>query len=152
MNPTDAVTLARTLMNNHGLGHWVFQWDRAKRRAGCCKHRQSMITLSYYYVGRNNEDDVKDTVLHEIAHALVGPKNGHNDIWKTVCVRIGAKPVRCYGNHVDMPIGRWQAQCNTCKKTFHRHRRPKYINSIYCMKCGPNQGKLSWHFLTSTPI
>lgn len=144
MNNSEAVTLARTLMNEHGLGHWIFELDRAKRRAGCCKHRRQSITLSDYYVPRNSEEDIRDTILHEIAHALIGPKHGHDDVWKTVCIRIGARPIRCYGEHVNMPKGKWQAKCNSCQKEFHCHRRPKNINSRYCNKCGPTNGRLTY--------
>lgn len=142
MTPSDVAILARTLMNHHGLGHWLFQWDRAKRRAGCCKYRHSMITLSYYYAQHNNDEDIKDTILHEIAHALAGPKQGHNNVWKTICIRIGAKPVRCYGNHVNMPKGQWKAKCNSCNKEFHLHRRPNHLTGRYCSQCGPTKGIL----------
>jgi predicted SprT family Zn-dependent metalloprotease len=144
MDNSTASSLARTLMNEHGLGHWIFEFDRAKSRAGSCKHRRHTITLSPHYVLNNSDEDIKDTVLHEIAHALVGPKHGHDDIWKTVCTRIGARPIRCYGNHVTMPKGQWQANCPTCKKEFHCHRRPKNITSRYCMKCGTTNGRLTY--------
>ena len=32
MNTHDAAELARTLMNEHGLITWIFQYDRAKQR------------------------------------------------------------------------------------------------------------------------
>jgi predicted SprT family Zn-dependent metalloprotease len=83
--------------------------------------------------------------MHEIAHALVGPKHGHDDIWKTVCRRIGARPVRCYSlDTVDMPKGRWKAQCNSCKKEFHRHRKPKHNGYLHCRSCGPVNGSLTY--------
>jgi predicted SprT family Zn-dependent metalloprotease len=145
MDTNIAVSLARQLMIDHGLGHWSFEFDRAKRRAGCCKHRSSIISLSYVYTTRNSEPEVKDTILHEIAHALAGPKQGHNNVWKTICRRIGAKPVRCYSaDTVDMPKGRWKAQCNSCKKEFHAHRRPKNHMNRYCTRCGPVNGAITF--------
>ncbi len=145
MNTTDAYSLARTLMNQHNLGDWVFEFDRAKRRAGCCKHSKKTITLSEYYVRLNSEEEILDTLKHEIAHALVGSKHGHDDVWKAMCVKIGAKPIRCYdSNAVAMPKGRWTATCKGCTKTFHKHRRPKNINGRYCLKCGPVVGSLQY--------
>ena len=142
MQATDTVTLARALMNYHGLGHWLFQFDRAKRRAGCCKYSRSMITLSIYYVSRNGEEDVRDTILHEIAHALAGPGTGHGRIWKLKCLEIGARPVRCYSRDVDMPEGRYSATCGGCQRKFVRHRRRK--RTLYCSACGPEIGRLSF--------
>ncbi|MFY4731213.1 SprT-like domain-containing protein [Nitrospira sp. BLG_2] len=144
MNTTDAATLARSLMIEHGVGDWAFEFDRAKKRAGCCKHRKHMLTLSSYYIQNNSDEDIKDTILHEIAHAIAGPKQGHNEVWKTICRKIGARPIRCYGSHVDMPKGRWQAKCPTCKQEFHCHRKPKNHKNRYCRACGPVNGSMSF--------
>lgn len=98
--------LARSLMDQHGLADWTFKLDRAKRRAGCCKYERKVLTLSYHYVTRNLDkpDDIRDTILHEIAHALAGPNVGRGDAWKAICVQIGARPQRCYDSQViDMP-------------------------------------------------
>lgn len=137
-------SLARKLMNDHGLGHWSFQLDRAKKRAGRCNHTYKIISLSESFVQYNSEEDVKDIILHEIAHAIAGPKQGHGDIWKNICRQIGAKPVRCYGEHVSMPKGHWHARCGSCKKEWNLHRRPKYITGSWCPKCGKVYGQLTF--------
>lgn len=41
---------------------------------------------------KDNGEDIKDTVLHEIAHAIVGGKHHHNNVWKACCNKIGCKP------------------------------------------------------------
>lgn len=33
--------------------------------------------------------DVDDTIIHELAHAIAGGANGHNNIWKTIAISIG---------------------------------------------------------------
>ena len=40
------------------------------------------------------EEDIKDTVLHEIAHAIVGGIHHHDCVWKACCNKIGAEPTR----------------------------------------------------------
>lgn len=142
--PHEIARLARTLMNEHGLSHWTFEWDRAKRRAGCCKHSQRKITLSFHYVEHNGDKpyDLRDTILHEIAHALAGPGKGHGLQWKTICRRIGARPVRCYdSNRIKMPPGRWAAVCPSCHKYYRRHRRPRR-GVCFCPRCGAEEGQL----------
>lgn len=144
LNQWNTSTLARNLMTEHGLiaAGWKFGYDRAKRRAGCCHQRTKTITLSIHYVIRNNDDEIKDTILHEIAHALAGPGHGHSAYWKSICRKIGAKPVRCYNSDVvSMPKGRYQATCDGCQKTFHKHRKPRRPGH-YCKACGPDRGKL----------
>lgn len=145
--PSDIAALARELMAQHGLTTqgWIFEYDQAKRRAGCCFHQQKRITLSYHYVLANPLEEVRDTILHEIAHALAGHKAGHGWEWVQVCRRIGAKPIRCYDSQkVVMPKGNWKATCPSCGKTYHRHKRPRRGWTFWCTKCGREQGKLEY--------
>jgi predicted SprT family Zn-dependent metalloprotease len=100
--------------------------------------------LSAHFAERNGDDEVRDTILHEIAHALVGPGHGHDGVWKAKCREIGARPEACYGAGVEMPRGRWRACCPGCERVFDRHRRPKRADGWFCRGCGPTAGKLLW--------
>lgn len=145
---TQAKTLATQLMALHGLTDWQFAFNTNKRRAGVCRYpvrgRPGRIELSKPYVVRNPTDEVRDTILHEIAHALVGPRHGHDDVWKAKCVEVGARPERCYGEAVEMPKGRWRATCGGCGREHDRHRRPKSLNGWHCRRCGKDRGALRW--------
>lgn len=152
---TAAYDLARSLMNKHGLQLWNFGFDRAVRRAGQCRGRNKTITLSAHYVARNDEAEVKDTILHEIAHALAGCRNGHNHIWRQVCLQIGAKPERCYDDSVDMPKGVWKAWCGVCARPHHRHRQSR--RKLYCGQCCRRIGfqgvcQLQWQYNPTCPV
>ena len=78
----DAARMARALMAEHGLRGWSLVFDRAKRRAGICRYDQRVIGLSAPLTALHGEADVRDTVLHEIAHALVGARHGHDATWR----------------------------------------------------------------------
>ena len=134
--------VAHELLIRHGLHDWSFGLNRRKQSLGLCVYDRRTIELSRYFVERNSSEEILDTILHEIAHALVGPGHGHDRVWKRRCVEIGARPVRC-GN-ADMPIGKWRAACGRCGKLFHRHRKPKKIRSWHCWDCGPEDGRLTW--------
>lgn len=134
--------LAESLLAGYGLPDWTFAFNRRKRAMGMCYFTHKLIELSIYFVECNGRDEIVDTLLHEIAHALVGPGHGHDAVWKQKCLEIGAKPAR-FGN-ARMPVGRWQAACGQCGKRFHRHRRPKRMRGWYCTQCGLEQGKLTW--------
>jgi hypothetical protein len=95
MNIAEAEKLARELMQQHGLEGWQFKWDRAKKRLGSCNYTRRRITLSAHQTKNREVVEVKDTILHEIAHALLPPRSGHGKLWKAKCVEIGAKPQRC---------------------------------------------------------
>lgn len=89
------VELARTLLAEHGLGHWKVRVDNAQRRLGVCYHQRQTISLSRQFLAVGTDEQAQDTILHEIAHALAGPDAGHGPEWKAIAERIGATPERC---------------------------------------------------------
>ncbi len=131
MNHSEAQSLALELMNQHGVSHWTFRFDRALRRFGYCRYQPKVISLSYELVGANDVVEVKDVILHEIAHAIVGPGNGHNYVWRQAARRIGARGTRCYPEHVQGVQKKWIGNCPNCGKVFYCHRRRR----ISCGRC-----------------
>jgi predicted SprT family Zn-dependent metalloprotease len=127
---------------------WVFEFNNRKQTLGICQYPFPLrgipgkIQLSRYYVEKNNQEEIMETVRHEIAHALAGCDAGHGPRWKQECLRVGAKPVRCGDGTAVMPPGKWQANCRGCQKTYHKHRRPKELAHYHCPKCGPGKGML----------
>lgn len=134
MDLTTAGTMARSLMTQHGLGHWRFTFDRARRRFGMCSVDRRLITLSAYLTGLNGEAEVRDTILHEIAHALT-PGNGHGQAWKDACTRIGAKPERTFreSDGVQLPRTALRVGCTRCNWWAGRHRVTWRLQ--VCRKC-----------------
>ena len=126
MTLSQTYDLAVSLMRQHGLIQkgWCFDFDQAKRRFGCCNYTKKEITLSAPMTLINDEAQVVDTILHEIAHALVGHGHGHDSVWKAKCREIGAKPERCYTDEdTTLIAGKYQAVCGGCGKTHTRHKR-----------------------------
>ena len=73
----DVESLARRLFARHqaqsGLGtQWTFGFDLSTARAGVCRYRETRIDLSVSYCLRATRADIENTLLHEIAHAIVG--------------------------------------------------------------------------------
>lgn len=124
--------LASDLMVQHGLYQqgWQFEFDRAKRRFGCCNYTKKKITLSMQLVELNNENVVKNTILHEIAHALVGAGHGHSAVWERKAREIGCDGQRCYSvKEVEIVEGKFKATCPKCGHVHHKHRKPKRTTS-----------------------
>ena len=133
-----AQELALELMKKHGLGHWSFRFDHARRRFGCCHLDKRIISLSFRITALNNEEAVRDTILHEIAHAL-SPMMGHGEIWKAKCMEIGANPSRCYGDEVATPALAWKGTCPVCGLIIKKSRKPRFKS--WHRHCG-NVGQL----------
>ena len=136
--------LAVSLMKKHGIWEqgWRFQWDNAKRRYGVCRYRTKTIGLSKNLVSLNTVERTKDTILHEIAHAIAGYKAGHGWEWKQVCIRIGAKPERCYTTEdTTVPLMKYYAVCGGCGKEHQRVKKMRVGAKVSC-KC---QSGKSWN-------
>jgi predicted SprT family Zn-dependent metalloprotease len=136
--------LASVLLASYGLDEWSFAYNRRKREMGLCLYEPKLIQLSLHFVLLNDDSAVRDTLLHEIAHALVGPGHGHDVVWKRKCVEVGAIPERVCDT-VNMPLGIWQAICGGCGMLHHRHRRPKHLVGWWCRHCGRERGRLTWY-------
>lgn len=97
---TDKMVYARKYtqykLQQYELFEWTHTFMNKKTCAGHCNYTQKEIALSTHFVNSDKTtiQDIKNTVLHEIAHALC-PKQGHNQIWKQTCIDIGGDGERC---------------------------------------------------------
>ena len=87
MDLGDAYRMGTELLRQHGLDGWTLAFDGAKRRAGVCRYDVRVIGLSAPLTRLHARDEVRETVLHEVAHALVGPRHGHDAVWVAQCPR-----------------------------------------------------------------
>ncbi len=90
MNITRAKIMAKKLMTDHRLIGWRFFFSSEGQEAALTWYDQHVIEFSKVYFKSNNTRWCKDTILHEIAHALIGFEHGHNLVWKAICCQIGA--------------------------------------------------------------
>jgi predicted SprT family Zn-dependent metalloprotease len=144
MNIVDATEMfAIKLMNDHNLIEkgWRFEFDNSRRRAGVCKFGRRIIGLSKYLLPHMNSEMIKNTILHEIAHALVGPEHGHDWVWQQKAIEIGCDGKRCYNAEKELANyeetlavqSKYTLSCPTCGKKTPMHRSPKRDRS--CGKC-----------------
>ena len=130
--------LANRLMLKHNLpiAGWRFKFDMSKRRFGVCKYRSKTIGLSAPLCLLNDMANITDTILHEIAHALVGNAHGHDWVWKQKALEIGCNGNRCYdSSEVVQPKGKYIAICPSCNYTYNRYKQPIIGRKQSCGKC-----------------
>ena len=132
MDLTAAVALAEELVAHHGLTGWTVVLDRAKRRAGVCDFRHQRIGLSAPLTQLHDEATVRDTILHEIAHALAGPRHRHDARWRRIALEIGCSGARCVDEDAPAVEAPWQGVC-PAGHTVGRHRRPERV--MTCSQC-----------------
>ena len=80
----------------HQLAGWSFQFDHATKRAGCCNYQTQVISLASAYARAAADEAIDDTLLHEIAHALVGKAHGHDRVWQAQAIALGCTGQRCH--------------------------------------------------------
>jgi len=144
MDLKEAQIVAERLMEQHGLmaKGWAFAWDSASRRAGCVDFRKRKITLSRMITEANPRTHLVDTMLHEIAHALVGPGHGHDKVWKAMARGIGCTGDRCFTKETRRPPGKWVGICPACGCSHARQRLTGC--AVSCGKCSPNKFNLKF--------
>ena len=121
---------AVALLDQNNLFDWGFDFDRATSRAGMCRFEEKMIVLSNNFCFRSNEAEVTDTILHEIAHALVGPDHHHDTVWLKQARALG-----CTGfvrTAVDASRARYIKYCTKCGWMDRAQRKNSYL---VCRKC-----------------
>lgn len=125
-----AIDLATDLMQQHGLTGWRIKLDHARRRAGQCDYNTRVISLSRHYVRHADPEHIRDTILHEIAHALVGPNHGHDAVWRQKARQIGCTATRCHT--LNFAKSRWIMTCPNGCFAVERHRRR---DGLVCLSC-----------------
>ena len=134
MNLSAAQILAVALMRKHKLPRdWSFGFDRSKVRFGKCDYGKKRISLSRHLVEANGIAAVRETILHEIAHALAPRGAGHGPVWRALAQSIGCNGSRCYGSEVARPKPKFRGTCPGCRRVIFRHRR----TAIACGQCAP---------------
>lgn len=128
-------SLALELMGEHGLLEkgWRFSFDNTHRRVAVCKYAPKLINFSKKWQDMPLEK-VRNTILHEVAHALVGPGHGHGLVWQRQAIAIGCDGKRCVSGTDDYaPKGAWVGTCPGCREQIDQTRAP--LNVKACASC-----------------
>lgn len=125
---------ANALIRMHLDETWTFAFDNAKRRAGLCNFTRRQISVSRYLAARHDDDEVHQTLLHEVAHAMAGPDAGHGPGWRRIARRIGYVGGTTHHGETATELAPWVGTCPN-GHTVYRHRRPRGVSS--CSQCAP---------------
>ncbi len=112
---------------------WTFGFDNAKKRAGLCNYTVRRITVSRYLAARYEDDEVHQILLHEVAHALAGPRAGHGPRWKAIADNLGYDGKRTHDGEIADELAPWVGIC-PAGHTHYRYRKP--TRAFACGLCG----------------
>lgn len=89
--------------------------------------RYALIKLSKEYLRRLPDDQVRDTIRHEIAHANLPTWEYHGPRWQAEAERVGATPQACAELDQELiPPARYKGTCEQCGYVFTGDVKKKY--------------------------
>lgn len=136
------VQLAREMLRRNGLdiSGWVFRFNRRTVHLALCTPKKT-IELSQYLIGFPHRI-IKELLLHEIAHALVGIAEGHGLRWKQKCVDLGIEPKVTYRIDMIFPP-KYSSSCKICYSRYTRQGKPREGILYFCSRC-ESKSPLEW--------
>jgi len=132
-----ALTMIETHLTNQGITGWTFKWHNSIKILGTCSYKYKRIMLSKRWSLTNSKEEVLDTILHEIAHAMTPEDEGHGELWKAACRKIGAKDARLYSGKVkatDVAVPThviYHIETGKIYKTYFRKPSKRLYSSIH---------------------
>jgi len=117
---------------------WTFSYNKRKTILGLCAVGKKQISLSSYLINHNHDLEIwKETILHEIAHAIdfeTRGKTDHGIPWQNISKTIGCDP-RAYCDHTELkiPTGKYTLRCKKCGTESNRNRIAK--KKVACSLC-----------------
>jgi predicted SprT family Zn-dependent metalloprotease len=123
---------AEALIRLHLDDGWSFAFDHARTRAGLCNYDRRQISVSRLLAARYDDDEIHQVLLHEVAHAMAGPRAGHGPRWKSVAADLGYEGKRLHDGAVATELAPWVGTCPAGHQHY-RYRRP--TRPLSCGKC-----------------
>ena len=137
-NLQEVEQLAKDLMRQHNLNAWTFKWVNTLKSFGHCNETNKYIALSRHFIKINSIQRIKDTILHEIAHAIVGTNQNHNWLWVKTAKAIGCSGRKSYtSENTNRPVHKYKflGVCPNCKYKLYRVRQTQKMLLISCGDC-----------------
>lgn len=140
----EVLALTYDLMEQHlDTRAWRFRWNNRHTAVGVCKHDRpggGHIEISRPLTAQISVEQARDTILHEIAHAIAGRQAGHGPLWRKIHRSIGGSAARTVPeSELVVPPKPFTGTCPNCGHTKLAYRRTYIACGACCRR--HNQGK-----------
>lgn len=135
-----AQTIARNLVQHHLGFSWTVEFKKVTGTAGKCVYGTKTLIFSKAWTLELGREEFRQTVLHEIGHAIAGYGHAHDAVWADAVRSIGGTP----NKHVDVSkheydsakIFKWTITCPCGKVKMHRSKKSQKLERSICLTCG----------------
>lgn len=131
------------------LHGYTFKWNNRRQAYGVCSYIKKEIQLSKILTVVCTHDQVENTILHEIAHAIAGSDAGHGYRWQKIARQIGCDGSRCnnhiHHNNAADKTYRLIAECPNCGTKSYMNRKSKLRRS--CKYCSNGRFNPNYEFI-----
>lgn len=147
-----ALATALVVLQQYGLNDWTVRASREKNTAGRCYFSRKQITLSKHWTEVLTEEEVMETIIHEVAHARAGYNAGHGSEWKKIYIQMGGNGEVYINNPSARVASKYVGKCagghitNAERHAISRHMTEQNFVCNKCMREGRSEreAKLEW--------
>lgn len=144
-----AIELTEEILKMLDVKGWSIGYHNSRKRVGTTNYLWQSISYSRELIPAMPMEAIKDTVLHEIAHALT-EGTGHTLSWRETFIALGGSGER-YAKGVDPEKAsyKWKGTC-PAGHTVWRNRLSKGLKEASCGNCSREfspEHKLTWQEL-----
>jgi len=131
----DVRALAESMMAEHLDANWTFRFSSARATSAVCHSDIHQISMSRWHAFAADEYTLRNTMLHEIAHALIPyvfrePRSeDHGDRWANLATSLGCN---LYWGHDPFFVARYRGLCVAGHRFWWQAR---LAGARYCGKC-----------------
>lgn len=126
-----AIERAKELTEDYGLDFDI-KVNRKRTSLAETHHDTQTIFLSKYFITVADEDQFDGVVLHEVAHALIGPGFGHGAEFQEICGLISPTD-EFVAPHTDkLPIRSYKYECENCDYFGFHNAKKDNLGCVFC--------------------
>jgi predicted SprT family Zn-dependent metalloprotease len=126
------ITQTRLLFKTWNLTDWTIKFDKCCQRAGLCNSTDKVISYSRKFIKNSTEAQILNVIRHEVAHAIVGAQQGHNEVWQVTAIALGCDGKTCVAEFYPH---RYRISCPCNHTKMGRYILHKSLFKKKCMLC-----------------
>jgi hypothetical protein len=131
---TDIRAMANYLMrvyHHESLEGWEFDFCKTVTAVALCRYDDKTIRFSEFFINLITKDNLKEAIVHEIAHVIAGPEANHGPEWQDAMKTLGYQNAKPYISVSDLPKPKYGIFFGSeMVKAYYRRPHNKTLKSI----------------------